>query len=31
MGFKMAKNMTKIAYVGDFLPFLGPLEALKLY
>ena len=25
------KSCGKIAYVGDFLPFLGPLEALKLY
>ena len=30
-GLKMAKNMPIIAYVGDFLPFLGLLEALKLY
>ena len=31
MDLKMAKNVPKIAYVGVFLPFLGPLEALKLY
>ena len=31
MGNKMAKNVPKIAYVGDFLPFLGLLQPLKLH
>ena len=30
MGYKMAKNVQKIAYVGTFLPFLDPLQPLKL-
>ena len=31
MGLKMAKNIPKIDYVGDFLPFLDLLQPLKLY
>ena len=31
MGLKMAKNIPKIYYVGDFLPFLDLLQPLKLY
>ena len=31
MGLKMAKNIPKIDYVGNFLPFLDLLQPLKLY
>ena len=27
----MAKNVQKIVNVGGFLPFLGPLQTVKLY
>ena len=30
-GIKMAKSVPKIANVGNFLPVLGPLGALKHY
>ena len=29
MGLKMAKNIPKIDYVGNFLPFLVPVTTIK--